>query len=90
MPGTQALQARYRGALPAVLEERKTISGDDVVEIMGTPSGARSMREPKGWSAVDERAAEERRLSALARLPAARNPHTNGADGSGEPDPDAD
>jgi cell division protease FtsH len=77
-------------ALAAVLEERKTISGDEVSEIMGSPPGARSMREPKGWSAVDERTAEERRLSALARLPAGSHSHTTSADGGAEADQDLD
>jgi cell division protease FtsH len=72
-------------SLAAVLEERKTISGDEVAEIMGTPPGERSMREPKGWSAVDERAAEERRLSALARLPAGSSAHTTGVEPADEP-----
>ncbi len=62
-------------ALAAVLEDRKTISGDEVAEIMGTPPGERSMREPKGWHAIDEQAAEERRLSALAGLPGTTNGH---------------
>jgi hypothetical protein len=75
-------------ALAAVLEERKTISGDEVAEIMGSPPGARSMREPTGWSAVDERTAEERRLSALARLPVGTNAHTTSSDG--DPDQDDD
>lgn len=77
-------------ALAAVLEERKTISGDEVSEIMGSPPGARSMREPKGWSAVDERTAEERRLSALARLPAGSHSHTTSVDGGAEVDQDLD
>jgi hypothetical protein len=77
-------------ALAAVLEERKTISGDEVSEIMGSPPGARSMREPKGWSAVAERTAEERRLSALARLPAGSHSHTTSADGGAEADQDLD
>jgi ATP-dependent Zn protease len=57
-------------AIAAVLEERKTISGDDVSEIMGSTPGERTMREPRGWHAVDEAAAEERRRRALALLPA--------------------
>ncbi len=55
-------------ALAAVLEERKTISGEEVAEIMGTPAGERTMREPKGWLAVDDEEAEARRLRALSML----------------------
>ncbi len=52
--------------LAAELEERKSISGDEVVEIMGTPPGVHSMREPKGWQAVSDSVAAERRRRALA------------------------
>ena len=52
--------------LAAELEERKNISGDDVAEILGTPPGAHSMREPKGWQAVSDSVAAERRRRALA------------------------
>jgi ATP-dependent Zn protease len=38
--------------IAAVLEEKKTISGDEVVAIMGTSPGERAMREPKGWQIV--------------------------------------
>lgn len=55
-------------ALAAVLEERKTISGEEVAEILGEPAGARAMRRPEGWQAVDEEVAEERRRRALALL----------------------
>lgn len=55
-------------ALAAVLEERKTISGEEVAEILGEPAGARAMRRPEGWQAIDEQAAEERRRRALALL----------------------
>jgi ATP-dependent Zn protease len=64
-------------AIAAVLEDRKTISGDDVVDIMGTPAGFRLAREPKGWQLVDEAAAEERRRSALASLPGGPNGHAS-------------
>ena len=38
--------------IAAVLEEKKTISGDEVSQIMGSPPGERAMREPKGWQIV--------------------------------------
>ena len=38
--------------IAAVLEEKKTISGDEVAELMGSPRGERAMREPKGWQIV--------------------------------------
>lgn len=69
-------------AIAAVLEERKTISGDDVTEIMGVAPGTRLAREPKGWQLVDETAAEERRVAALASITAVSNgsvePEANG------------
>jgi mono/diheme cytochrome c family protein len=34
MPGTQALQARYRGALPAVLEERTDLTAQFVASVV--------------------------------------------------------
>jgi ATP-dependent Zn protease len=55
-------------ALAAVLEERKTISGDDVTEILGTPPGVRAAREPQGWQAIDDHVAEERRRRAMASI----------------------
>ena len=38
--------------IAAVLEEKKTISGDEVSSIMGVPPGQRAMREPKGWQVI--------------------------------------
>lgn len=34
MPGTQALRARYRGALPAVLEDRTDLTADFVAAVV--------------------------------------------------------
>jgi hypothetical protein len=53
--------------LAAVLEEKKTISGDEVAEIMGSDPGSRTMREPSGWQAVSDEVAEERQRAALTR-----------------------
>jgi hypothetical protein len=53
--------------LAAVLEEKKTISGDEVAEIMGSDPGSRAMREPSGWQAVSDEVAGERRREALTR-----------------------
>jgi hypothetical protein len=71
-------------ALAAVLEDRKTISGDDVAGIMGIPAGFSLAREPRGWQLVDEAAAEERRRSALASLPPASNGHASEGQGASE------
>jgi ATP-dependent Zn protease len=53
--------------LAAVLEEKKTISGDEVAEIMGSAPGSQTMREPSGWQAVSDEVAEERQRAALTR-----------------------
>ncbi len=68
--------------LAAVLEERKTISGDDVTEILGIPPGERTMREAKGWLAVDDETAEERRLAALRSLSVTDEVSPNGEEGA--------
>jgi hypothetical protein len=39
--------------LAGVLVQKKTISGDDVAEILGSPQGARTIHRPKGWIAFD-------------------------------------
>jgi ClpP class serine protease len=53
--------------LAAVLEEKKTISGEEVSEIMGSDPGSRAMREPKGWQVVSDEIAGQRRRDALER-----------------------
>jgi ATP-dependent Zn protease len=53
--------------LAAVLEEKKTIPGDEVAEIMGSAPGSQAMREPSGWQAVSDEVAEERQRAALTR-----------------------
>ncbi len=53
--------------LAAVLEEKKTISGDEVAEIMGSDPGSQTMREPSGWQAVSDEVAGERQRVALER-----------------------
>jgi len=53
--------------LAAVLEEKKTISGDEVAEIMGSAPGSRTMRQPTGWQAVSDEVADERQRAALVR-----------------------
>jgi hypothetical protein len=50
-----------------VLEEKKTISGEEVAEIMGSAPGSRAMREPKGWQAVSDEIAGQRQRDALER-----------------------
>jgi hypothetical protein len=51
----------------AALEERKTISGDEVAKIMGTPPGEKAAREPKGWQVITEDMGRKRREQALSR-----------------------
>jgi len=53
--------------LAAVLEEKKTISGDEVAEIMESAPGSQAMREPTGWQAVSDEVAGERQRVALER-----------------------
>ncbi|HJR92406.1 MAG TPA: AAA family ATPase [Acidimicrobiia bacterium] len=72
-------------ALAAVLEDRKTISGDDVTAIMGTPPGDRPMRQPSGWYAVGDSEAEERRVAALSTLDESEIGKSNGPAGNGKP-----
>ena len=69
--------------LASVLEEKKTISGDEVSEIMGTAPGERVMREPVGWQSVTPEVSSKRREEALARRTMASNGHT---DSDGEVD----
>ena len=76
-------------AIAALLEERKTISGDEIGQNLGSEPGSAVMREPSGWAKVDETAARERRDRALAAMP--ERPSTNGTsktspNGRGEDD----
>ena len=64
--------------LAAVLEEKKTISGDEVAEIMGSLPGEKVMREPVGWQTVTGEVSAQRRQEALAR----RQGLGNGRDGA--------
>jgi ATP-dependent Zn protease len=66
--------------LAAALEEKKTISGDEVAEIMGSSPGERTMREPVGWQSVTTEVSTRRRQEALAR----RTSGANGHEGDGE------
>jgi hypothetical protein len=73
--------------IAAVLEEKKTISGDEVSKIMGSPPGARAMREPKGWQVIFDETDDARHNGAVNR-PA---PALNGDRSSDqEPDPAED
>jgi ATP-dependent Zn protease len=65
----------------AALEEKKTISGDEVSRIMGTPPGEKAAREPKGWQVISEEMGRQRRDQALSRSSPAK-------DDSEEPDSD--
>jgi ATP-dependent Zn protease len=49
------------------LEQRKTISGDDIAEIMGSDPGSQVSREPKGWNVIDVEMATRRKVEALSR-----------------------
>jgi ATP-dependent Zn protease len=68
--------------LAAVLEEKKTISGDEVSEIMGTAPGEHVMREPVGWQSVTPEVSTKRREEALARRTTVSNGHGD-SDGEG-------
>jgi ATP-dependent Zn protease len=68
--------------LAAVLEEKKTISGDEVSEIMGTAPGEQVMREPVGWQSVTPEVSTKRREEALARRTTVSNGHGD-SDGDG-------
>jgi cell division protease FtsH len=61
--------------LASALEDKKTISGDEVAEIMGSVPGERVMREPVGWQSVTEEVSAKRREDALARRLADVNGH---------------
>lgn len=63
--------------LAAALEEKKTISGDEVADIMGSMPGERVMREPVGWQSVTEEVGAKRREDALARRLADVNGHAD-------------
>ena len=67
--------------LAAVLEEKKTISGDEVADIMGSLPGEKVMREPVGWQTVTGEISAQRRQDALAR----RQGLGNGRDDVGAP-----
>ncbi|HJQ76123.1 MAG TPA: AAA family ATPase [Acidimicrobiia bacterium] len=71
--------------LAAVLEDRRNISGDEVSEIMGSPPGSRTMREPKGWQAISDLVAGERQREALLRREREQLP----VDAAVDPDDDA-
>ncbi len=62
--------------LAAALEDKKTISGDEVAEIMGSVPGEQVMREPVGWQSVTEEVGAKRREQALARRLVGVNVHT--------------
>jgi hypothetical protein len=61
--------------LASVLEDKKTISGDEVAEIMGSVPGEQMMREPVGWQSVTEEVGAKRREQALARRLVGANGH---------------
>ena len=63
--------------LAGVLVERKTISGDDVAEIMGTPSGSRTIHRPQGFIAFDPdggNGGDVSRYTSIPALPKATTP----------------
>ena len=70
--------------LAAALEDKKTISGDEVSEIMGTVPGEQVMREPVGWQSVTEEVGAKRREQALARRLVGVNGHTEVDPGNGD------
>ena len=72
--------------LAAVLEDKKTISGDEVAEIMGSVPGEQMMREPVGWHSVTEEVGAKRREQALARRLVGVNGHTEPEVVNGHPE----
>ena len=58
---TQALLDEYQDAVLAVaaaLEEKKTISGDEIAEILGTEPGILADDHGEGWTAIDPKRAQ--------------------------------
>jgi mono/diheme cytochrome c family protein len=53
MPGTQALEARYRGALPAVLDERTDLSAEYVEAVVRNGLNSMPFFRPTELSADD-------------------------------------
>jgi cell division protease FtsH len=72
--------------LAAVLEDKKTVSGDEVSEIMGSAPGEQIMREPVGWQSVTEEVSAKRREKALARRMVGVNGHTEPEVVNGHPE----
>lgn len=56
--------------LAGVLVERKTISGDDVAEILGTPQGSRTIHRPQGFVAFDPEAGGGGDVAQYTSIPA--------------------
>ncbi len=56
--------------LAGVLVERKTISGDDVAEIMGTAPGSRTIHRPQGFIAFDPESGNGGDVSRYTSIPA--------------------
>jgi ATP-dependent Zn protease len=73
-------------ALAAILEEKKTISGDEVSEIMGSTPGELAMRQPSGWQAVTDEVGAQRREEALARRLVGVNGHSEAEGANGHPE----
>jgi cell division protease FtsH len=74
--------------LAAALEDKKTISGDEVAEIMGSVPGEHMMREPVGWQSVTEEVGAKRREQALARRLVGVNGHSESEAVNGHPEPE--
>ncbi|MBI5157033.1 MAG: AAA family ATPase [Acidimicrobiia bacterium] len=55
--------------LAGVLVDRKTISGDDVAEIMGTPQGSRTIHRPQGFIAFDPEGGDGGDVSRYTSIP---------------------
>jgi cell division protease FtsH len=66
--------------LALLLEERKTISGEDVAELMGVEPGFQTAREPAGFAAVD---LEGRRASVAATMRSGNGRSQRGPTGNG-------
>lgn len=79
--------------LAGVLVERKTISGDDVAEVMGTPQGSRTIHRPQGFVAFDPEGgsgSDVSRYTSIPAMPKSGKPKKAKAKAKKKPDDDDD
>ena len=61
--------------LAGVLVDRKTISGDDVAEILGTPQGSRTIHRPQGFIAFDLESGDGHDVARYTAIPTLPKPN---------------